>query len=302
MRPKIQARGPAKLNLALSVAAPQADGMHPIASWMMTVDLFDDLELVRLPIGYPSRYAITWHEDALRKTDIDWSVSKDLTVLAHNALEQAVGRALAVQARVQKRIPVGGGLGGGSADAAAMLHGLNRLFELGLSSEDLAAIGGPLGSDIAFQVHGGAGVVAGLGERIELIPPPSSLHAVLMFPETVCPTGPVYRRFDDLQPNAQADEDRVRRLATRPLQRDSPFNDLAAAALDLHPNLQGDIDRIRPIVERPIHVSGSGSTLFTLCDDSLQADLLAAVVSEQLQIPAIAVQTAPGLNLGEVER
>ena len=123
-----------------------------------------------------------------------------------------------------------------------------------------------------------------------------------MFPETVCPTGPVYRRFDDLQPNAQADEDRVRRLATRPLQRDSPFNDLAAAALDLHPNLQGDIDRIRPIVERPIHVSGSGSTLFTLCDDSLQADLLAAVVSEQLQIPAIAVQTAPGLNLGEVER
>jgi 4-diphosphocytidyl-2-C-methyl-D-erythritol kinase len=62
MRHRIQARGPAKLNLALSVAAPQADGMHPIASWMVTVDLFDDIELVRLPIGYPSRYAITWHE------------------------------------------------------------------------------------------------------------------------------------------------------------------------------------------------------------------------------------------------
>lgn len=302
MRHQIQARGPAKLNLALSVAAPQADGMHPIASWMMTVDLFDDIELVRLPIGYPSRYAITWHDEALRKTNIDWSISKDLTVLAHHALERAIGHALAVQARVQKRIPVGGGLGGGSADAAAMLHGLNRLFELGLSVEELAAIGGPLGSDIAFQVHGGAGIVAGLGERIELISSPTPLHAVLMFPETACPTGPVYRRFDDLRPDARVDEDRVRRLSAEPMQKDSPFNDLAAAALDLHSALQDDLDRIRPIVEQPIHISGSGSTLFTLCDDQFHADLLAAAVFEKLQIPATAVQPAPGINLGEVDR
>jgi 4-diphosphocytidyl-2-C-methyl-D-erythritol kinase len=302
MRHRIQARGPAKLNLALSVAAPQADGMHPIASWMVTVDLFDDIELVRLPIGYPSRYAITWHEEALRKSNIDWSVSKDLTVLAHHALERVVGRALAVQARVQKRIPVGGGLGGGSADAAAMLHGLNQLFDLGLSSEELATIGGPLGSDIAFQVHGGAGIVAGLGERIELVPAPAPLYAVLMFPETSCPTGPVYRRFDDLSPEAGVDEARVRRLSTGPLDKDAPFNDLAPAALDLHPSLQEDLDRIRPIVEQPIHLSGSGSTLFTLCDDPLHADLLAAAVSERLQIPATAVQTAPGINLGKVER
>ncbi len=302
MRERIQARGPAKLNLALSVAAPQADGMHPIASWMVTVDLFDDLELTRLPVGYPSRYAITWHEDALRKSDIDWSVSKDLTVLAHDALERAVGHALSVQARVQKRIPVGGGLGGGSADAAAMLHGLNRLFELGLSSEELAEIGGPLGSDIAFQVHGGAGIVTGLGERIELVSPPSLLHAVLIFPETACPTGPVYRRFDELGPEARTDEERVRALATATLDKDAPFNDLAAAALDLHPDLQEDLDRIRPIVEQAIHVSGSGSTLFTLCDDQLHADLLAAAISERLQIPAISVQTASGQNLGEIER
>ena len=76
MRERLRARGAAKLNLALSVGGPDSDGMHPIASWMTSVDLYDELELVRLPVGYPSRYAINWHEDARRRSDIDWSVSK----------------------------------------------------------------------------------------------------------------------------------------------------------------------------------------------------------------------------------
>ncbi|MCP4937737.1 MAG: hypothetical protein GY921_01005, partial [Phycisphaeraceae bacterium] len=221
MRERLRARGAAKLNLALSVGGPDADGMHPIASWMTSVDLYDELDLVRLPVGYPSRYAINWHEDARRRSDIDWSVSKDLAVLAHDALERRVGRALAVQARIEKRIPVGGGLGGGSADAAVMLHALNRLFQLDLSTETLAEVGGPLGSDVAFQVHGGAAVVAGLGERVELHEPPADLHAVLVLPETSCPTGPVYRRFDDLRSDARVDEPRVRSLVESTLLTDS---------------------------------------------------------------------------------
>ena len=75
---------------------------------------------------------------------------------AVSALEERLGRKLPVQAKLDKRIPVGGGLGGGSSDAAAMLHGLNALFQLGLGPADLAAIGAPLGSDIPFLVHGGS--------------------------------------------------------------------------------------------------------------------------------------------------
>ncbi|MDA7659953.1 4-(cytidine 5'-diphospho)-2-C-methyl-D-erythritol kinase [bacterium] len=302
MRERLRARGAAKLNLALSVGGPDSDGMHPIASWMTSVDLYDELELVRLPVGYPSRYAINWHEDAQRRSDIDWSVSKDLSVLAHDALERRVDRALAVQARIEKRIPVGGGLGGGSADAAVMLHALNQLFELGLSTDELAEVGGPLGSDVAFQVHGGAAVVAGLGERVELHEPPADLHAVLVLPETACPTGPVYRRFDELQPEARVDEPRVRALLSSPLVADAPFNDLAAAAFDLHPALLEDLERVRAIVEGPVHLSGSGSTLFTICDASLHADLLAAAITEQTGIPAIPVRNSPGIVLDEVER
>ena len=301
MRERLRARGAAKLNLALSVGGPGADGMHPIASWMASVDLFDDLELVRLPVGYPSRYAINWHEDAKRRADIDWSVSKDLAVRAHDALERHVGRALAVQARIEKRIPVGGGLGGGSADAAMMLHALNHLFDLGLDTETLAEVGGPLGSDVAFQVHGGAAIVAGPGEQVELHEPPADLHAVLVLPETACPTGPVYRRFDELRPDARVDESRVRDLPGSTLSADAPFNDLAVAAFDLHPALLEDLERVRSIVEGPVHLSGSGSTLFAICDASLHADLLAAAITERTGIPAIPVRNSPGIEIDEVE-
>lgn len=302
MRERLEVRGPAKLNLALSVGGPDEAKMHPICGWMATVDLFDDLELVRLPVGHPSRYAVIWHEEARRTSDIDWSISKDLTTRAHRALEQAVGRGLSVQAKVEKRIPVGGGLGGGSADAAAMLHGVNALFELGLSTEELAEISAPLGSDIPFLVHGGAAVVGGLGERIDAVPPPEGLNVVLILPPTSCPTGPVYGRLDELRPVAEVADDRVRSMATDPLQAASLFNDLGQAAFDLHPELLEDRDRVAAVAESPVHLSGSGSTLFVLASGPLEADLLAQAIEERTGLPAVAASACPGVEMGEIQR
>src|SRR5206468_3336755 len=126
-------QAPAKLTLALSVGPPDANRMHPIASWMVTVDFHDDLHLLRLPSGSFSRYAILWHKDAKRRSEINWSITKDLAVRAHLALEKYLKRDLPVQLRLEKRIPVGAGLGGGSSDAAAMLRAVNEVFDLGLS-------------------------------------------------------------------------------------------------------------------------------------------------------------------------
>ena len=133
----VRAFAPSKVNLALSVGAPGTDGMHPIASWMVTTRFGDDLTVKRLPPGTPSRYAIEWHDEALRRTEIDWKLAKDLAVRAHGALEQRLGRELPVQMRLQKRIPVGGGLGGGSSNAAAMLRALDALFDLRLRPQFL---------------------------------------------------------------------------------------------------------------------------------------------------------------------
>ena len=302
MRERLEVRGPAKLNLALSVGGPDDAKMHPISGWMATVDLFDDLELVRLPVGQPSRYAVIWHEEARRTSDIDWSISKDLTTCAHRALEQAVGRGLSVQAKLEKRIPVGGGLGGGSSDAAAMLHGINTLFKLGLSTEELAEISAPLGSDIPFLVHGGAAVVGGLGERIDAVEPPSELNVVLVFPPTSCPTGPVYGRLDEIRPTAEVADDLVRSMATEPLQAEALFNDLGPAAFELHPQLLEDRDRVSEIAGLPVHLSGSGSTLFVLASGPLEADLLAQAIEDQTGLPAIPAKACPGVELGEIQR
>jgi 4-diphosphocytidyl-2-C-methyl-D-erythritol kinase len=295
MRPTVHALAPAKLNLALSVGRPDASGMHPISSWMVTVDLHDELEIEALEPDSLSLYAIIWHREARRRTEIDWSITRDLAVRAHQLVEAHVGRSLPVKLKLEKRIPVGGGLGGGSSDAAAMLRGLNELFGLGLSDDTLAGIARPLGSDVPFLVRGGSALVEGLGERVESMPLPRDAHAVLLLPDAACPTGPVYRAFDALRPDATLQRDRVRAMAARgdAPALDEPFNDLAQAALEIAPRLTGEREEIEELVGRPVHVSGSGSTLFFMANGQAEAELLANAVGDRMAIPAIPVRTIP---------
>lgn len=287
---------PAKLNLALSVGPPDAGGMHPIASWMITVDYHDDLHLTRLAPGTLSRYAILWHKDAKRRSEINWSITKDLAVRAHLALEKHIGRDLPVQLKLEKRIPIGGGLGGGSSDAAAMLRAVNDLFELGLSFDGLARIGATLGSDVPFLVHGGSAIVEGLGDRITHHSQAPAVHAVIAFPDATCPTARVYGLFDELaNGSAKLRADAVNRLATSTskLRPDAPFNDLARAAIRAAPQLEDVLAALSKLADRPAHVTGSGSSIFVIADNHTHASALVGAVETQLKLPAIAVQSTP---------
>ncbi|MBX3355707.1 MAG: 4-(cytidine 5'-diphospho)-2-C-methyl-D-erythritol kinase [Phycisphaeraceae bacterium] len=316
VRRTITLAAPAKVNLALSVGAPSPahGGLHPISSWMVTVDLVDDLTLTRLEDDGLSMYAILWAEDAKRRSEIDWSVTRDLAVRAHQAVEAHVGRQLPIKMKLEKRIPVGGGLGGGSSNAAAMLRGVNELFDLGLDQLTLTRLGASLGSDVPFLVRGGSALVEGVGEALEHHAQVPELHMVLVLPEAACPTGPVYGAFDRLRPGADLDAARVRALARTaleaampgghegsaraPLDVALPFNDLAAPAFEIAPSLAEDAAEIAEIVERPVHVSGSGSTLFFLCSGRLEAELLAEAVVQRLHLPAVAVKSTatPGFR------
>lgn len=294
---------PAKLNLALSVGppAPEFNGFHPIASWMMTVDLFDELTLTRLDPGTLSRYAILWHKDAKRRSEINWSLTKDLAVRAHLALEKhldgkGIPGGLPVQMKLAKRIPVGGGLGGGSANAAAMLRGLNELFDLNLPHDELAGIGASLGSDVPFLVHGGSAIVEGLGERLtpHAHDQTPMLHAVIAFPDAHCATPRVYGLFDELHRDAAAlRSDDVHALSKwRPrLAPDAPFNDLAEPAMLAAPQLREHIQELSKLADRPAHITGSGSSIFVLCDDEMHAIALADAVERKLHLPVVAVKT-----------
>lgn len=290
---------PAKLNLALAVGPPGEGGMHPICSWMVTTSLCDELLLTRLAPGSLSRYAIIWHPEAKRRTEIDWSITKDLSVRAHLVMQEETGRDLPVQMKLEKRIPVGGGLGGGSSDAGAMLRGLNELYELRMSSDELAAIGGRLGSDVPFLVRGGSAIVQGLGDEITHHETSPDLHAVIIFPDFSCATHLVYQRFDELiaGKDHRLRGDDVHSMAGESgggaSQLDSPafFNDLSAAAISVAPGLEELISQISDLAERPAHVSGSGSSLFVICDDPLHAEAVADAAEKQLDLPALAVKT-----------
>jgi 4-diphosphocytidyl-2-C-methyl-D-erythritol kinase len=305
MRRSLTSLAPAKLNLALSVGPPSASegpsakGMHPICSWMVTVDLFDELLLTRLEPGRMSRYAILWHADAKRRSDINWSISKDLAVRAHLALEKRTGRALPLQLKMEKRIPVGGGLGGGSSDAAAMLRGVNDLFELRLPVDQLAAIGATIGSDVPFLVHGGSAIVQGVGDQIARLDHGGKniIHAVIAFPDAACPTAQVYNLFDQHSANG-ASNAQLRAAAVAELTRTKPsamshrlFNDLAGPAIMAAPSLKGHLDDLSRLAERPAHITGSGSSIFVICDDEMHAGALAEAVQHKLDLPAVAVKT-----------
>ena len=261
----ITIRAPAKVNLALSVGPPLASGMHPIASWMACLELHDEVHVTRADHAF----AVEWAGDAPVPSEIDWPAEKDLCVRALRELERYAGRGLACAIRVTKRTPVGAGLGGGSADAAATLIAVDRLFGLGTPREELRSIAHTLGSDIPFFIDDAGdapapAIVSGLGDAIERVGFVAA-PITLVLPAFGCPTGGVYRAYDAAPVPLQAA--RVRELssasvAAQSIESGALFNDLAGPACAVAPAL-GDLRAaLEGAVTQPVHVTGSGSTLF----------------------------------------
>ena len=147
---------PAKLNLFLHILGRRADGYHELQSCFQFVDLCDEISLAVRPDG-----------QIRRLTDIvGVAAESDLCVRAARALQRASGTRLGVDIRLLKRIPIGGGLGGGSSDAATCLVALNHLWCLNLSTDELAALGLKLGADVPVFVRGRVAWAEGGGERI----------------------------------------------------------------------------------------------------------------------------------------
>lgn len=296
MADSVTFRAPAKVNLALAVGradSASGDARHPICSWMVRISLCDDLTLTRLPGGSLSRYAIMWAEDAVHRPEIDWPIRKDLAVRAHLLLQEATGRDLPVQMKIEKRIPLGAGLGGGSSDAASMLLACNALFELNLTLDHLHELAGRIGSDVPFFLRHPSAIVQGFGERISPAGQPDDLHLALCMPDLACATGEVYRLFDGYAPGDGPFEQAAQRVramaAAGRVRSDAPFNDLARAAFELQPDLARLAADLADLSERPVHVTGSGSSLFVVCESAFEAEMLAHTATQRLDAPVIAV-------------
>lgn len=293
-------RAHAKINLALAVGPAEGEkGRHPIASWMAPLDLCDDLTLTCLEPDRASRYAIVWAPGAPRTSAVDWPITKDLAVRAHMLLEHELGRRMTVQMKLEKRVPVGGGLGGGSSDAAAMLLALREMFALDVTLDDLRDLSKELGADVAYFIDERVddahddrprpALVEGFGDRLERTGPVDA-HAVLVAPPFGCPTGPVYRAFDELGTGPlRAAEVRAMAKVGR-VDPSALFNDLAAAAERIAPDLAPMRAAVSRAAGRPAHVTGSGSAMFVLADDRAHAAALAQTIAHETSCAAVPVR------------
>ncbi|MFD6509419.1 MULTISPECIES: 4-(cytidine 5'-diphospho)-2-C-methyl-D-erythritol kinase [Bacillus] len=180
---KLLVKAPAKINLSLDVLGKRQDGYHEVKMIMTTIDLADRLELMELA------------EDRIEILSHNRYVPDDQRNLAYQAaklLKEKFNVKKGVSITIEKTIPVAAGLAGGSSDAAATLRGLNKLWNLGLTIEELAELGAEIGSDVSFCVYGGTAVATGRGEKIEHIKTPPSCWVILAKPHIGVSTADVY--------------------------------------------------------------------------------------------------------------
>ncbi len=255
---EITVKGHAKINLGLDVTGLREDGYHLVRMIMQSVDVCDTITLTKKPEAGIS-LSLNVPGLAADSTNLAWRAAE--------LLMQEFSVAEGIDIRLEKRIPMAAGLAGGSADAAAVLRGVNELFSLGLTKEELCARAVRLGADIPFCVMEGTMLSEGIGEILTELPPMPACTILLAKPGIDVPTGGVYRALDALSGYAHPDiSGQIRALEAGDL------DDLAAKmgnVLELvtvrdHPV----IARIREIMMEQGAVgammSGSGPTVFGL--------------------------------------
>lgn len=189
MMGKVRLRAFAKVNYALEVRGVRDDGYHEISTVMQSISLADEVEIERSKEGFELRIEPETTEVGPLERSTVYAAWKLLCGLA--------GAELPVEITLRKRIPPRAGLGGGSADAAATLYGLNELFGLGLDSEDLRGAGAKVGADVSFTIMGGTALAEGVGDVLTPLPAPPAHRLLVAKPERGAGTGEIYRSYDE---------------------------------------------------------------------------------------------------------
>jgi 4-diphosphocytidyl-2-C-methyl-D-erythritol kinase len=259
---------PAKINLFLHITGRRNDGYHTLQSVFQLLDFYDTLHI-----------KVTEKNEIKRTNDISGvPESQCLCSLAASALQQYTGCELGVEYAIEKRIPMGGGLGGGSSDAATMLLALNQLWQLNLSRSELMQIGLKLGADVPVFIFGQNAWAEGVGEQLTVIDLPSSYYVVLT-PQVHVSTAQIFANSAltrDSKPLKIADFSRGLNLGI-----DSSLfkNDLEAVVCKEYQAVASTLEWLKHYGKA--RMSGSGASVFVAVDSKQEADEILASKPEK---------------------
>src|SRR5688572_18026139 len=259
----ITARAFAKINLDLRIVDVQADGYHELRTTFQSIALHDILTFA------PCRGPFVVESD-----DPGCPATGNIVEQAARCLWQAAGRTgspAGVRVRIDKRIPIAAGLGGGSADAAAALRALARLWGVRLAPKEMHAIASSLGADVPFFLRGGTARGRGRGDLLSAVADRPRRWAVVATPPFGVSTAEAYRWFDEatLKPlphqRGQSRRSQARRM----------FNDLEAPVVARHPEIGALVEQLQRSGATRAAMSGSGSAVFGLFTRPLDAEAAA---------------------------
>ena len=275
-------QAPAKLNLTLEVLNKRPDGYHEIRSIVQTVSLYDTIEFeLSDSIQYSSDLA-------------EWDAQKSLVSKAISLLQKTTENKGGASIRVSKRIPLASGLGGDSSDAAAILLGINRLLDLGLSLKKLHSLAEQLGSDVPFFLYGGTALMAGRGEIITPLPSLKTIPILLIIPDLPRPARKTEQLYTSLKPQYYTDGKITERLAdtirqSRTVTSNSLFNVFENITFAPDSELYKIRAQIMDKGATNVHLAGSGPALFTILESRAEGERLRASLK------------SPGMSLYVVE-
>ncbi|MBM4145391.1 MAG: 4-(cytidine 5'-diphospho)-2-C-methyl-D-erythritol kinase [Nitrospira sp.] len=258
-------RAPAKINWFLKIVGKRDDGFHNIISLMQSVNLYDSL--------------VIEHADSVDiATDPDIPLHDNIVYKTVNILKKHTHCTKGARIQLKKKIPVGAGLGGGSSDAAYALSGLNTLWGLQLSQEELNAIGAEIGSDVPFFLNGTSALVEGRGEKVTPLKIQSSVMLLLVKPPVSVSTAWAYTSFDKFDTDKLTKKPFDIKLFCQALNRKDFAslgkmldNDLEEVVAERYPVIRQIRQKLTGTGAAISGMSGSGSTVFGVFENKDKA-------------------------------
>jgi len=276
----VVARVPAKVNLQLSVGPLGSDGFHEVTTVFQAISLFDDVTVATAPDGDGIKISISGQTSSGVPAD-----SSNLAVKAAELMIKNYDLPTDLIIKLKKEIPVAGGMAGGSADAAGVIVGLDSLFELGLSRDEMEIVGSKIGSDVPFSICGGVAIGTGRGDQITPALAKGNYNWVLALSGQGLSTPSVYQECDRLREGLSISSPAVSEQLMQALRAGDAkalgkalTNELQPAACSLRPALRLVLDVGVDYGALGGIVSGSGPTVaFLVSDDDHAMDLTVAL-------------------------